>query len=249
MRCYLVTHDPGALFSMITKQQRDQSVVEANDTERRQTGKRHDARSVAAAGTKPQGSAADEHDSRESANVAGVTSEQSRWYDNNEYFMCGKPGHKEETEPAAPEASTPHDDDYVYIGVPRKKMVPVDNGLTETVQHQVSRSAGPHNAAPVLHAVSVQLPAPASQQSCGASSTISYARVSVLRPGGGGDTSVGTAATEPHLKPLTQHVAGSLAVSGASAAAEVKVLMDSGSGISTMSEQLVEALQEQPGLT
>ena len=65
-----------------------------------------------------------------------------------------------ETELAAPEASTQNDDDYVYIRVPRENMVAVDNGLTETVQHQVSQSAGPQNAAPVLHSVPVQLPAP-----------------------------------------------------------------------------------------
>ena len=49
--------------------------------------------------------------------------------------------------------------------------------------------------------------------------------------------------TEPHLDALTQHVAGRLAVPGASAAAEVKVLMDSSSSITAMSEGLVEALR------
>ena len=49
--------------------------------------------------------------------------------------------------------------------------------------------------------------------------------------------------TQPHLEALTQHVAGRLAVPGASTAAEVKVLMDSGSGITAMSEELVEALR------
>ena len=78
--------------------------------------------------------------------------------------------------------------------------------LTETVQHQVSQSAGPQNAAQVFHFIPVQLPAPASQQSYGDSSTISYARVSVLQPGGRGDTSVDTVDTEPHLEALTQHV-------------------------------------------
>ena len=68
-----------------------------------------------------------------------------------------------ETEPAAPGSSTQNGDGYVYILVQRENMVPVDNGLTETVQHQVSQSAGPQNAAPVLHSVPVQLPAPASQ--------------------------------------------------------------------------------------
>ena len=55
--------------------------------------------------------------------------------------------------------------------------------------------------------------------------------------------------TEPHLAALTQHVAESIAVSGASAAAEVKVQMDSGLGITGISEELVEALQGQPGMT
>ena len=50
------------------------------------------------------------------------------------------------------------------------------------------------------------------------------------------------------MEALTQHVAGRLAVPGASAAAEVKVLMDSGSGITAMSEELVEALRRQPGM-
>ena len=53
--------------------------------------------------------------------------------------------------------------------------------------------------------------------------------------------------TELHLEVLTQHVAGRLAVSGSSAA-EVKVLMDSGSGITAMSKELVEALRRQPGI-
>ena len=45
--------------------------------------------------------------------------------------------------------------------------------------------------------------------------------------------------TEPHLETLTQHVAGRLAVPGASAAAEVNIFIDSGSGITAMSEELV----------
>ena len=153
------------------------------------------------------------------------------------------------TEPAAPEPSKRNDGDYVYIRVPREKMAPVDYWLTDTVQHQVSQSAGPQNATPVLHSVPVQLPAPASQQSCGDFSTVSCARVSALQPGGSGDTIVDTAETEPHLEALTQHVAGSLAVPGASAAAESKVLMYSGSSITAISEDLVESLQGQPGMT
>ena len=131
----------------------------------------------------------------------------------------------------------------MYIRMPREKVAPVDTECTETAQHQGSQSAVPQNAA-----VPVQLPAPASQQCLADSSTISYARVSVLQPGGSGDTSVDAVDTEPHLAALTQHVAGRLAVPGASAAAEVKVLMDSGSGITAMSEEVVEALRRQPGM-
>ena len=47
-----------------------------------------------------------------------------------------------ETEPTAPEPYMQNDNDYVYMRVPQVKMVPVDNGLNETVQHQVSQSAG-----------------------------------------------------------------------------------------------------------
>ena len=145
------------------------------------------------------------------------------------------------TEPDAPAASTQKDDDYVCIRVPREKVVPVDIGRTETLQHHVSQSDGPQNAAPALQSVPVQLPAPASQQWLGDSSIISYARVSVLQPDGSGDTSVDTMDTEPHLEALTQHVAGCLAVPGASAAAEVKVLIDSDSGIAFTRAQLDSA--------
>ena len=89
----------------------------------------------------------------------------------------------------------------------------------------------------------MQLQAPASQQWLGDSSTTSYARISVLQPGRSGDTNVDTVDIEPHLEALTQHVAGRLAVHGGSAAAEVKVLIDSGSGITAMSEELVEAMR------
>ena len=90
MRYEIVTHDPDSLFNIIAKQQRDQAVVEANDAERRQTAKQRDSRSMAAAGTKPQGRAVDEHDSRENAKAAGVKTERNRRYDNNECFVCGK---------------------------------------------------------------------------------------------------------------------------------------------------------------
>ena len=45
---------------------------------------------LAVEGTRPQGSTADGHDSRESAKAAGVKAEQNRRYDNKECFVCGK---------------------------------------------------------------------------------------------------------------------------------------------------------------
>ena len=152
------------------------------------------------------------------------------------------------TEPAAPEASTQSNN--VYIRVPREKMAPVDNGLTETVQHQATHSAGPHNAAPVYHTVLVQPAATASQQWRGDSSTIYSARAAVVQPGRCGETIVNSVENEPHVEVMTQHLPGRLAVPGAAAAAEAKVLMDSGSDITAISEELVEALlQGQPGMT
>ena len=58
-----------------------------------------------------------------------------------------------------------------------------------------------------------------------------------------------TVKTELNLQALTQHVAGRLTVLGASTAAEVKMLMDSGPGIADISEELVQALLGQPGTT
>ena len=154
-----------------------------------------------------------------------------------------------ETEPDAPAPSRQNDDDLVYIRVPQERLAPVGYGLTETVQHQMSQSAGPHNAAPVLHSVPERLAAPASQHVCGDTNTISYARVSILQLSGRGDTSADTVETEPHLEFLTQHVAGHLAVPDASAAAEIEFLMDFGSGIKAIWEKLVEALQGQSEMT
>ena len=122
-----------------------------------------------------------------------------------------------ETEPAAPEASTQTDVDYVYIRVPREKMVLVSSGLVETMQHQVPQCARPQNAAPVLHSVPVQPPATASQQWRGDSSTVSSARVAVVQPGRCGDTVVDSVENKPHVEDLTHRLAVCLAVLGASA--------------------------------
>ena len=95
MRFDLTTHDPDASFNIIAKQQRDHAGIEDNDAERPQTSKRRDARSVTASGNKPQGSVADEHDSRETPKAAGVKAERNRRYDNIECLVCGKLGHKQ----------------------------------------------------------------------------------------------------------------------------------------------------------
>ena len=58
-----------------------------------------------------------------------------------------------------------------------------------------------------------------------------------------------TVEAESHLEAPTQHVAGHLAGPGASVAAEAKVLINSGPGITATSKELVEALLKQPGMT
>ena len=50
---------------------------------------------MAAAETKPQGPAVDEHDSRDNAKAAGVKAERSRRYDNNECFVRGTQGREQ----------------------------------------------------------------------------------------------------------------------------------------------------------
>ena len=70
-----------------------------------------------------------------------------------------------------------------------------------------------------------------------------------MQPGRCGDTIVDSVENQPRVEGLAQHLAGRLAVPGASAAAEVKVLMDSGSRITAMTEELVQALRGQVGMT
>ena len=127
-------------------------------------------------------------------------------------------------------------------------MAPADNGLAETVQHQLSQSAGSQNAAPVLHTVPVQSAATASQQWRGDANTIYSARVASVQPGRCGETIGKSIENEPHVKVLTQQLAGR-AVLGASVAAEIKVLTDSDSSITAMSKELVQALRGQVGMT
>lgn len=60
--------------------------------------------------------------------------------------------------------------------------------------------------------------------------------------------SVDSVHNELHLKCLTEHLGWRLPVPGASAAADVEALMDSGSGITALSEKVVEAVRGQPGM-
>ena len=123
----------------------------------------------------------------------------------------------------------------------------MDNGLTEMVQHQVSKRPGPQHASSILHTVPVQPAATASQQWRGDTSTVYSARVEVVQPGRCDETIVKLVENERHVEVLTKHLAGRLAVLGSSAAAEVKVLRDSGSSITAMSAELVQALRDRWG--
>ena len=149
------------------------------------------------------------------------------------------------TRPAAPETSTQYDDDYVYIRVPREMMAPVNDGFSETLEYLASQSAGPQNATPSNHSVTVQPAAHVSQQWRGDSIAIYSARSSVVKLGGCGVSSVDSVENEPHLKALAQHLRGGLAP-GASGAAEVKVLMAYGADITAMSEELAETFWGHP---
>ena len=72
--------------------------------------------------------------------------------------------------------------------------------------------------------------------------------VAVVQTGRCCDTIVDSVENEPHVEDLTQHLPGHLAVPGASTAAEVKDLMYSGLSITSISEELVQALRGQSGM-
>ena len=86
-----------------------------------------------------------------------------------------------------------------------------------------------YNHRQARHSSAVEIPTPYS------------ARVVVVQPGRCGDTIVDLAENEPHLEGLTQYFAKRFAVLGASAAAEVKTLMDYGASITALPEELVQA--------
>ena len=132
--------------------------------------------------------------------------------------------------------------------MPRETIVPMATERTETVQHLVSQSARPYNAALVPHSVPMLPAATASTQWHGHSRTIYPARVAVVQPGGCGDTIVDSVENERYLGGLTQHVAWRVAFPGTSVAADMMVLMEFGSGITAMSGKLVEAVRRQSGM-
>ena len=145
MRSDLVTHDPDELFNVIAKQQQDQAVLKANDVERRLRARRRDSRSMASAGTKPQGRAVDEHDSRENARAAGVKAERSRRYDNNECFVCGKQEHKQWDCPQSQQGKAGkgvHGQNHDQIPVQQR------NSPSGSAQHTRSKTIGMAPATP-----------------------------------------------------------------------------------------------------
>ena len=109
-------------------------------------------------------------------------------------------------------------------------------------------NAGPQNAAPVIRTLPVQPATTASQQWRGDSSIVYSVRAAVVQPGRCGDTTVILVENEQHVEILTQHLARSLGVPGAAAAAEIKVLMEAGSNITAASEELVQALRGHMGM-
>ena len=127
-----------------------------------------------------------------------------------------------ETEPAAPEATTHNDADYVYVRVSSENMTPVYNGLTEAVQCHVFQGARRQNAPPCLtafrcrrrqprHSSGVEIPAtftPRLSQSCS------------------GGMIVYSTENDPHVEGLTKYLPGCHAVPGTSAAAENGVFVD-----------------------
>ena len=110
----------------------------------------------------------------------------------------------------------------------------------------VSQSAGPQNDAPVLQLIGSG--AAAGTRVAAVAWRFQNHFVFACFGLAAGRVCLDTVDTEPHLEALTQHVTGRLAVTGVSAAAEVKVLMDSGSRITAMSEELMEVLRRQPGM-
>ena len=88
------------------------------------------------------------------------------------------------------------------------------------------------------HSSGVELPAPSIPRVSRSCSLVDVVK-----------TSMDSVENEPYLEAPTHYLGGRLAVLGDSVVAEVKVFMDSGSGITAMSEEPVETLRGQPGIT
>ena len=94
---------------------------------------------------------------------------------------------------AGPATSTQTDDDYVCICVRRAKEAPVDAGAPRRCNNLITRALGRKVSHQSFNQFRYSCRHP--RLSRGDSSTTSYARVSVLQPGGSGDTSVETVDT------------------------------------------------------
>ena len=87
----------------------------------------------------PQGSAADEHDSRESSKPAGVRTERNRRYDNNECYMCGKQGHKERDCPQSQQGKAGK---YVHVKSHGQTPIPQQQFTTGLPRHTLGKTTG-----------------------------------------------------------------------------------------------------------
>ena len=95
VRCKVKTktslnHVTDALSNIVDRQLQNQAVIMSNDASRRQAATRRDARSMASAGTKLQGNAADEYDTSQSAKTAEVKADRNRRYDNSVSLVATK---------------------------------------------------------------------------------------------------------------------------------------------------------------
>ena len=123
-----------------------------------------------------------------------------------------------------------------------------DTGRTVTqVEAQVSQHQQ-YAPPPELHTAPVSLPrkqhepGPDYHEGKG---LIRYSRIKVLEPGGKGGARVEK--LEPHVEMLSEHIRGSLAVPGEKQGPnfEVKVLVDSGSGVTAIIKALARRLEIQ----
>ena len=160
---------------------------------------------------------------------------------------------------------------WIWLPQECEARYPVGGAPVVETESIVSQAAAPSSHSPVLQSVTIpQAPGPVTTPqpqflqhspnydyvvpSEGADvgergNTASYARVEVLKSGEGA-ARVEQLNTQPHVEFLAQHIRGELAVPGDGdrPPAVVQALMDSGSGVTSISESLVARMQrERPG--